>query len=232
MAIELINIGQIANDGTGDDLREAFIKVNANFEELDLRDDEQTSASNLGVEGEGIFAQKINYDLQFKKLVGSGDVTLSSDSEKIFIDADIGVRSIEVLADTGSLTVTDDAILEIKGGTDISTSVTGGILTIANTGVTTLASDPAPALSARLDAQDNNIINANTISAINVISLVHGIDIRDVNQKVNELVVDFDFGGIVQNVQSILEWLVISTDVDFGTLPNPDPRKVDNGLLV
>ena len=232
MAIELINIGQIANDGTGDDLREAFIKVNANFEELDLRDDEQTSASNLGVEGEGIFAQKINYDLQFKKLVGSGDVTLSSDSEKIFIDADIGVRSIEVLADTGSLTVTDDAILEIKGGTDITTSVTGGILTIANTGVTTLASDPAPALSARLDAQDNNIINANTISAINVISLVHGIDIRDVNQKVNELVVDFDFGGIVQNVQSILEWLVISTDVDFGTLPNPDPRKVDNGLLV
>ena len=28
MANSVINIGQLANDGTGDDLREAFIKVN------------------------------------------------------------------------------------------------------------------------------------------------------------------------------------------------------------
>ena len=37
MAINLINIGNIANDGTGDDLREAFVKVNNNFEELDFQ---------------------------------------------------------------------------------------------------------------------------------------------------------------------------------------------------
>ena len=43
MAINLINIGNIANDGTGDDLREAFVKVNNNFEELDLRDNEKTT---------------------------------------------------------------------------------------------------------------------------------------------------------------------------------------------
>ena len=55
MAVQLINIGNVANDGTGDDLREAFIKTNANFEELDLRDDEQTTVSNLGEVGEGLF---------------------------------------------------------------------------------------------------------------------------------------------------------------------------------
>ena len=38
MAIQTINIGTIANDGTGDDLREAFVKVNNNFTELDTRD--------------------------------------------------------------------------------------------------------------------------------------------------------------------------------------------------
>ena len=32
MAVQTINIGNAANDGTGDDLREAFIKVNNNFE--------------------------------------------------------------------------------------------------------------------------------------------------------------------------------------------------------
>ena len=31
MSIETINIGNIANDGTGDDLRSAFIKVNNNI---------------------------------------------------------------------------------------------------------------------------------------------------------------------------------------------------------
>ena len=31
MAINYIDVGIIANDGTGDDLREAFIKVNENF---------------------------------------------------------------------------------------------------------------------------------------------------------------------------------------------------------
>ena len=30
MANSVINIGTLANDGTGDDLREAFIKVNNN----------------------------------------------------------------------------------------------------------------------------------------------------------------------------------------------------------
>ena len=31
MAVTSINVGTLANDGTGDDLREAFIKVNNNF---------------------------------------------------------------------------------------------------------------------------------------------------------------------------------------------------------
>ena len=34
MVQSTINIGTLANDGTGDDLREAFIKVNNNFNEL------------------------------------------------------------------------------------------------------------------------------------------------------------------------------------------------------
>lgn len=34
MSMQIINVGQIENDGTGDDLREAFIKVNENFTEI------------------------------------------------------------------------------------------------------------------------------------------------------------------------------------------------------
>ena len=66
MAIQLVNLGNTANDGTGDDLREAFVKVNANFNELDLRDDEQTTVSNLGATGEGLYKEKVNYDLRIQ----------------------------------------------------------------------------------------------------------------------------------------------------------------------
>jgi hypothetical protein len=34
MTQQVINVGTVANDGTGDPLRTAFIKVNANFAEV------------------------------------------------------------------------------------------------------------------------------------------------------------------------------------------------------
>ena len=58
MTIQTINIGALANDGTGDDLRAAFLKVNNNFNELDLRDDESTTVSNIGTGGNSVFKQR------------------------------------------------------------------------------------------------------------------------------------------------------------------------------
>jgi len=239
MAVELINVGQVANDGTGDDLREAFVKINQNFEELDLRDDEQTSASNLGETGEGVFSQKINYDLQFKKLVAGDNVSLSSTDNTIEIGADVGIKSLTVDADSESVVQNNNiSSFGIKGGTGIETSVDGDSIVIDNVSITDLLSDPNPRLGATLDAQDNDIINVNTLSGVNVQSLVYGVDIRNIDNsvttletQVNELVIDFDFGEFDQTVTSIFEWLVTSVDVDFGTVATPDPRTVDLGLI-
>ena len=46
MALKTINLGGVANDGTGDDLREAFEKVVFNFNDLDLRTPEATTVLN------------------------------------------------------------------------------------------------------------------------------------------------------------------------------------------
>ena len=46
---------------------------------------EANTASNLGSTGEGIFAQKIGADLQFKKVKAGTNVTITSDSESITI---------------------------------------------------------------------------------------------------------------------------------------------------
>ena len=57
MALQNINIGNIANDGTGDSLRIAFDKVNKNFLDIEARSTIQVEAENLG-NGSGVFYNK------------------------------------------------------------------------------------------------------------------------------------------------------------------------------
>ena len=234
MAVQLIKIGNVANDGTGDDLREAFIKVNANFEELDLRDDEQTSVSNLGDEGEGLFFRRNVYDLEFKKISAGTNVTLTADDNKIVIAADSGVSDLTITADTGNVVLDDSAALTISGGADISTTLVGNTLTVAYTGVTDLASDTTPQLSADLDAQANNLLNVGTISSSgitgpltgNVTGLVHGIDIRTYFGEAAA-----DFGDIAPTINNIFEYIVYNTDIEWGSIVTPNLATLDLGSL-
>lgn len=88
---ETIYIGTYANDGTGDDLRTAFAKVNRNFtlinNELGV-----TGAANVDAAGEGIFVSKTDNTLNFKRIVGSGGVTVTSNPTQITI---AGLSSIQ-----------------------------------------------------------------------------------------------------------------------------------------
>ncbi len=72
MAIQTINIGNVVNDGLGDDLRTAFQKVNGNFSELSAQ--LTITASNIGSTGSGVFKEKVGSDLKFKKLKGSTNI--------------------------------------------------------------------------------------------------------------------------------------------------------------
>lgn len=250
MAVQLINIGNVANDGTGDDLREAFIKVNQNFEELDLRDDEQTTASNLGLVGEGLFLRRNVYDLEFKKISAGENITLTADDEKIVIATpDIGVTDLTITADSGSIVLDDSAAITIAGGADIITSIVDDTLTIAFNGITDLVSDPSPQLSADLDAQANNLLNVGTISSSgisgpltgnvtgnvtgdvtgDVTGLVHGIDIRDINRYFEAGAADF--GEISPTISNLIEYLIYNNDIEWGTIVTPNPATLDLGSL-
>lgn len=239
MAVQLINIGNVANDGTGDDLREAFIKVNQNFEDLDLRDDEQTSASNLGEIGEGLFVQRLIYDLQFKKIAGGENITLTADDNKIVIAADSGVSDLTITADTGNVVLDNSAALTVSGGANISTSITNNVLTVAYTGITDLVSDPSPQLGANLDAQTFNLLNVGTISSSgisgpltgnvtgNVTGLVHGIDIRTIAPYFEAG--SADFGAINPTITNLIEFLIYNADIYWGTFIDPSPITLDLG---
>ena len=113
MTIKTINLGSVANDGTGDDLREAFEKVVYNFNDLDNRTPEATTVLNLGT-GEGLFSNKNNAELQFKSLVAGNNITLSSDSNELTLDVNAGVTQFDIAADTGSVTITENSTVNPK----------------------------------------------------------------------------------------------------------------------
>lgn len=225
MALKIINLGSVANDGTGDDLREAFDKVIFNFAELDARTPEATTVVNLG-SGQGLYASKSDAELQFKSLVGGNNVTLSSNSNELTIDVNAGVTQFVVATDSGSLTVTENTTITVAGGTLISTSRSGDTITINSSALANVEQDTSPRLGGNLNANGYNLgsvgtIDATTVSGLfngNLTGLVHGIDIRDLNyfrQEANS----WNFGGITPtSVNNLWDFLFATVNIDFGPI--------------
>ena len=63
MAREVINVGSAPNDGTGDPIRTAYQKCNANFGELYTRYQQNVPATAVGTVGdaEGMYAVDANW---------------------------------------------------------------------------------------------------------------------------------------------------------------------------
>lgn len=217
MAISLVNIGGVANDGTGDDLREAFVKVNNNFTELDNRNPEQTTASNLGSVGQGVFAQKTGFDLQFKKIVAGGNVTVTADSTGVIISSVGGLQQLTVATDSGNITLAEGDTFTISGGTNVNTQ-TSGANGITINSLTELSTDATPELGGHLNGRGNNIINVRNLE-----SLVYNVDVRDIY--------GFNFSTIVGTTSSIIEFLSASADVDLGTITAPSAVSIDVGTI-
>ena len=67
--IDSIELGSYANDGTGDDLRTAFFRVNNNFALLDA-EAAVNGGVNLGI-GAGIYKDKASTNLEFKSITSN-----------------------------------------------------------------------------------------------------------------------------------------------------------------
>ena len=78
-----INIGTTANDRTGDPLRTAFEKVNANFSSL--AEELTITVGNATTSGESLFKQKTGATLEFKTLSAGSKISLTSINDTIFI---------------------------------------------------------------------------------------------------------------------------------------------------
>lgn len=238
MAIQYINTGIIANDGTGDDLREAFTKINNNFEELDLRVIEETVIENTGSIGEGIYAGKTDGINGFKRLIAGSNVTVVSTDTTITIDAADGLDQLIVVTDNGTVTVASGQTMSIRGGDGINTSTNGQqvIINLDNIGI--VSRDTAPQLSGTLTANNNNIsgvniLQVNTVQGqggtpTNLEGLVYGFDVRNFGPYLD----GFDFGRIRNTYNNAIEFIISTVDLDFGAITPESGDTVDLGLIV
>ena len=99
MTIQTINIGNVVNDGLGDDLRTAFQKVNANF--TDLNAQLTITAVNVNDTGVGVFKEKVGTELRFKKLVSGTKILLNDTDTSIVVNNTAPDAFIRIDTDAG-----------------------------------------------------------------------------------------------------------------------------------
>ena len=221
MAIQVINVGNLANDGTGDDLREAFIKVNQNSDELDLRA-ANIEGANVGIGGFTIFKEKTGNTLNFRALQpdplapGTVEFRVSEDGNTLFLKSTQATLVFTDGVNTITSNVSEPIIFQGAANTGAVVSVDNNTKTISVD--SQLVRESSPAVSATLNMQNNNIVNAGTINGVNLESVAQ--------------VATLDFGGVTNVISSIIDYLTYTTDVDFGTITSPANVTLDEGLIV
>lgn len=252
MALQTVNIGNFANDGTGDDLRTAFSKVNANFEELDLQGGQANTISNIGT-GIGLYKEKLGVDLRLKTLLAGNGITITATPNEVTITNNRN-SIIKVNGNTGSFTSTNPAgEINIVGTSGVSTSINGNTLTITGNDYT-LNTDTSPTLGGNLNLNGFNIqgtgstvlasnfvgnlagnvignVTGNVVGNVtgNVFGTVYGL-INDIDPV--DLVNTFDFGPINKQTESPIQYLLLSTMIDLGTFNNPAELGIDGGTFI
>lgn len=128
MAIQTINVGNIVNDGLGDDLRTAFQKVNANFS--DLNSTLTITASNIGVTGSNVFKQKSNNNLEFRSLVSGTKMFLEETDTAIIINSTAPDAFVRIDTNSGSVLADTYEQITVQGGRDVDVTALGSVITV------------------------------------------------------------------------------------------------------
>jgi len=207
MAIQQIDVGVLANDGTGDDLREAFIKTNQNFDELDLRVASFTeiTGSNIGSSGYNVFAERVVNDFQFRKLspdplfAETMNIRVSDDGTTLYLSTPQAQSRFTDGVTTITTPVEQPIFVVGEEGAVVTVNTVGPEIRVRSV----ISGETAPELSATLNAANNEITNVSALNGITADQLAG--------------VFGFDFGDLDTNATSIIDFILKSMDVDFGS---------------
>jgi hypothetical protein len=111
--IQTINVGNLVNDGLGDDLRTAFQKVNANFAELNAG--LTITAENASDALPGVFLEKVNNTLRFRSLVNGTKILIEERPGQLVINSTQEDAFIKFDTDSGSISASTYEQITLQG---------------------------------------------------------------------------------------------------------------------
>lgn len=231
MAITSINIGNLINDGTGDDLRTAFQKVNANFADLDstLRVD----GSNVGVPTVGSFATlfKAKNDqaqLEFKSILPGANISLVNDENNIVISSPSQNVFVSVATDGGSITAASPTtVLNLVGGNNALVRTEPGNRIVIDVDPIGNQLESDLSLNGFDITGSGNINITGNITATNYVGNILGYAPGPVIRGIY----DIDFGNAVPGkYDNAVQFMIANTDYDFGSITSPSEIELDLNL--
>jgi hypothetical protein len=125
--IETINIGNLVNDGLGDDLRTAFKKVNSNFSELSSQ--LSITAENFG-NGSRVFKRKVGSILEFRTIVSGGEgIAIEELEDAIAITNNAPIGFQQITSNSGAINAEVEKNLIFDGVDNIDINIAGPRIT-------------------------------------------------------------------------------------------------------
>ena len=226
MAIQEINIGNLVNDGTGDDLRTAFDKVNQNF--TALNNELAVTGENVGTGDAEVFVQKDAYKLQFRKFVGGDNITITENATDINISTALQNLFNTIVTDTGTVNASSATdTVQILGGNNVRVENSGNTITIDADLVNAQLTGPLDLNGYTITGSGNINITGN-VNASNFTGSYGGFS----QTSITDALFVQDFGSIVVQTNNAIQGLYQIADYDFGSVLAPSDNEVDLGSIV
>lgn len=111
--INTINLGNVVNDGLGDDLRTAFQKVNANFSALNS--ELTVTVGSASTNGVSLFKEKLGSQLTFKNLVSGSKILLDDTGDAVIVNNTAPDAFIRFDTDAGSMLASTHQQITLAG---------------------------------------------------------------------------------------------------------------------
>jgi hypothetical protein len=224
MALQVIDLGTQANDGTGDDLRTAFEKVIANFEYLEGLLTAPVIAANLGsYTDQGVFKEKIDNVLYFKTIVGDSNIEVQSTDNELLIGLTDNVNFND-----GNLTNVGN--INLKGTITATPSSQGyfGPTSGVHVGVVNgTVYAPVGTFGLQGDVVGRNP-NVGNLAQDYRPARVDGVAVKDLYSTVHS----FDFGDITGQFENPIQYILSQIGIDMGTISNPSNVKINAGSIL
>lgn len=254
----LVNVGLVPNDGTGDDIRDAFLKINGNFLYLGGRIGPDPSGANVGTTGESVFKEVVDYQYRFRKIDADGNLHVRLVGDVITLDFRpnsavnfngnniTNAGSVTATSFAGPLTgnvngnVTGNAGTVTDGVYTTGDQTIGGNKTFSST-ITASVTGNAGTVTDGVYTTGNQTIGGfktftlpiSGLLAGNVTGLIRSPDQTDYVDVSNleRRINTFDYGVINPVFVDPISYYLYAVGTDMGTFNNPSEFGIDAGTI-